>query len=51
MPKQGWDCLNIETEYYSKIRVISKRKKMSIKSVVLDALENKYPNDFQKEVL
>lgn len=51
MPKRGWECLNIDGEYYAKIRKIAKRRKMSIKSVVLDALEDKYPNDFPKEMI
>lgn len=51
MPKEGWECINIDDKYYTKIREIAKQRKMSIKSVVLDALEYKYPNDFSKETI
>lgn len=47
MPKKGWKCLNLNEEEYSAIEKIARRRKMSRKAVVLEALEAKYPFDFQ----
>jgi len=48
MPKPGWKCININEEYYEAIELLAEKKKRSIKSIVVEALEDKYPMTFEK---
>lgn len=47
MPRKGWKCININEEYYEAIELLAEKKKRSIKSIVVEALEDKYPMTFQ----
>lgn len=49
VPRKGEKCVTLNEEDYEIVEEIAKIKKMSRKAVVLDALEEKYPNYFQDE--
>ena len=49
MPPKGWKSINVTENEFRIIEKIAERKKWSLKTVVLDALENTYPEEFKKE--
>lgn len=46
MPKEGWDCLNIKSEDYEKIKKISEEEGMKNYYIITKALKTTYPDYF-----
>jgi len=49
VPRKGEKCITLNEKDFNVIEKIADRKKWSLKTVVLDALEQVYPDEFIKE--